>query len=121
MFRRVIVLVRAGVALGVEYDEAGSIAGRLPRLLDETRVGVVCVGVSGLAAEMPETLVVPEAEGEMPDDVEGVIIALSVSVPMLSGGSSNGPKNGFRAFVGVVSGSSEPDVPCTVESLPVRL
>jgi hypothetical protein len=92
-----MVLVRTSVVLGVEYKDAGSMTGRL-LWLEELRVGVVCVEVSGPAVDVLEPLGVPEANDEMPNDVDGISIALPVSVLILSGGSSEGPKNGFRAY-----------------------
>jgi hypothetical protein len=92
-----MVLVRTRVVLGVEYKDAGSMTGRL-LWLEELRVGVVCVEVSGPGVDVLEPIGVPEANDKMPNDVDGITIALPVSVLILSGGSSEGPKNGFRAY-----------------------
>jgi hypothetical protein len=52
----------------------------LPRLLEELRVGVVYLGVSGSVAEVVEAFVILNSDNEMPEDAEGVVIALPVSV-----------------------------------------
>jgi hypothetical protein len=120
IFRRALVFVREDVASRVESEEAGGMMGRLPKLLEELRVGVVRLGVSGSVAEVVEAFVIPNSDDEMPEDPEGVVIALPVSV-LLGGAPKAPPKNGFRAFVDVVSGSSDPDGSCAAQSLPFRL
>jgi hypothetical protein len=54
--------------------------GRLPRLLEELRVGIVCLSVSGPVSEVVEAVAIPNANDETPEDAEGVVIALPMSV-----------------------------------------